>query len=140
VEYVSLVKTDQKIWSSSNSHSDIGSPTLRLPFSFQLLENLIPSFHFHRFGRRGVTTYSIEVVGQRTGALQRNRRVGKVFPLVQAASAQETHAKTDLLEDWKGLWKTVKSSSEIRQGLWGGYSKVDVEVSSLYVIIKEQKN
>jgi hypothetical protein len=123
---------DQAVWSSSNdTHPDARSRTIHFPFSFQLPKDLPPSFYYMGAGYSSEITYSIEVVGHRAGLLHRNRRVGKIFPLVPAANIRGEPAIVGLLEGWKGRWKTITTGDEIRQGLWGRYSKIDVEVSWL---------
>jgi hypothetical protein len=137
IQRIPLIKMDQTLWASNNANSDAESHTIRLPFSFQLPKDLPPSFKHVGVGYSGEITYSIQIVGQRAGLLQRNRRVGRVFPLMPAVGIQGVCAKVDLLAGWKGTWKTITSDSKIRRGLWGQQSKIEVEVSRLCMFARK---
>lgn len=124
---------DQDIWSPGTVYPDAGSHTVNLPFSFQLPDNLPPSFHFSAFGRRGAISYSIEVVGKRPG-IQRNRRIGRVFPIVPAATHPQVEASRLLADGWSEHWKKINAEDNVRQGLWGSYSRVEIAVGPTFLL------
>lgn len=126
IQRVTLLKLDQEIWSPGVAYPAASSHTLSLPFSFQLPDDLPPSFHFSPFGRRGVISYSIEIVGKRAG-LQRNRRIGRIVPIIPSASHPQAEATRLLTGGWSDQsWKKINVESNIRQGLWSSYSRVEV--------------
>lgn len=127
-----FVRDDQTLWTLGSVFPLPGSHVIRLPFTFQLPELLPPSFHYSGIGRLAHIGYSIEVVGHRPGIFARNRRVGRVFPLVPAADPLDVATRFDFLSGWNGEWSNTQVGDDIRQGLFGQYSRVDMEVSDFH--------
>jgi hypothetical protein len=115
------------LWTLSSAIPKSDSETLRIPFNFQLPNHLPPSFYVH--GDETQISYSIEAVGGRTGSFSPIWRTGHVFPLIPAATEQEIAAQKHLLSGWTGAWSTFTAGLNVRRGLWGDYSRVDIEVS-----------
>jgi hypothetical protein len=126
---IEFVRIDATLWTIGSAFPEPGSHILCLPFGFQLPEDLPSSFYHSALGRRAQISYSIEVIGHRPGIFTRSRRIGQLFPLVSAAMPNEIIARTNLLNGWDSEVRTLYVGSEIRQGLWGHYSRIDAEVS-----------
>jgi hypothetical protein len=123
-----VIKEEQTIWKVGSAHPDATAHTLRLPFSIQLPAELPPSFCYAAFGRSGRIVYSIQAIGERRGALQWNVRVRRKIPILPAATAAQIQVQRNLSAGWSGPWRTISIGEDIRQGIWGAYSRVDAEV------------
>lgn len=124
-----LVRDDLMLWTPGSAFPAPDTHVLRLPFTFQLPDTLPPSFHYIGGGIMGRIGYSVEVVGHRPGRFTRNRRVGCVFPLLPVADPLDVSTRMDLLSGWNGNWKKIEVGKDIRQGLFGQYSHVEIEIS-----------
>ena len=124
-----LVHEDTSLWTRGSAYPPPGSDTLRVPFTFRLPDSLPPSFHYGGFGRgqKGNIRYSLTAVGVRKGALTLNKRHRVPLAVLPrdglGAALKAEHATHG--------WKSFTKSDSIRRGLWGDYSKVHVEVSTV---------
>jgi hypothetical protein len=125
---ITLLRYDQTLWTPGSVYPAPGSHNLQIPFRFLLPSNLPPSFYYSGLNRLAQISYSVEVVGHRPGFFQRRKRVGTLFPVVPAATMQQIQWRSLLLSGWAGNWRTAHINKDIRQGIWGQYSHVDVHV------------
>ncbi|KAJ7287051.1 hypothetical protein C8J57DRAFT_1282667 [Mycena rebaudengoi] len=127
---VSLFRVDKPLWDSGTALPASGSHVLAFPFEFQLPEDLPPSFHCSvvRLGHTAAISYSLEVVGDRTGLFHRNRRVRRLISVVPAASEQQLLAKESLRQGFRGTWKLAGVDKRMRKGIWADYSYAQVEL------------
>jgi hypothetical protein len=105
-----------------------------------LPENLPPSFHCDAHSRGGAISYSLEVVGDRPGIFRTNRRIRRVFSVVPAASQNQLLYKESLRQGWIGAWKDIKQAEQLRQGIWGEYSRAHVTVCPLFPTLRTEFN
>ncbi|EIN05818.1 hypothetical protein PUNSTDRAFT_115729 [Punctularia strigosozonata HHB-11173 SS5] len=121
----SVLNTDIPLWQRGQP----GSGTITLPFNFQLLPNLPPSYHVMRFDKQGTITYYLEVVGERPG-LHFNRRIRSVIALIPGGWPANVQIRQGLLSGWgpNMPWKAHTHMDSIRQGIWGDHSQVRVEL------------
>ncbi|KAI0741772.1 hypothetical protein C8Q80DRAFT_1110257 [Daedaleopsis nitida] len=121
---VRLTGEDTSLWSRGGAYPQPGSHTLRCPFKFTLPPEVPPSFHYASRSYGANVRYSVTAVGVRKG-----RRINKrhqvtfaVLPLdkvgARIKAAGETHG-----------WKKFNREERIRKGLFGEYSKVEVELA-----------
>ncbi|KAI0345935.1 hypothetical protein BDW22DRAFT_1353570 [Trametopsis cervina] len=121
---VYLAHEEVSLWKQGDGvYPPPDSDTLKLPFTFTLPENLLPSCQYGGGGRMGTVGYFIQVVGKRPGVLRINDRQGSPFPVIQSLSAG-AQMREALRQGWQGRWKTITDEKEIRRGLWGDYSRV----------------
>ncbi|KAJ7185446.1 hypothetical protein C8R46DRAFT_379489 [Mycena filopes] len=118
-----LFSSVDSLWTSETP--DTGSDVVSFPFRYKLPEDLPPSFYCWE----GTVRYSLEVVGERSGILHRNRRARKVFSVTPAATQSQLLTKESLRQGWPGPWKEIKHEEKIRQGIWGEYSHVYATLS-----------
>jgi hypothetical protein len=129
---VHLVRENVSIWhQGSGVYPDPGTDFLRLPFTFDLPLNLLPSCKFGSWPDKGVVQYSIQVVGQRPGIFRLNERVPAPFPLLPSLSTG-AQLRAALQQGWQGPWQTLAAEKEIRRGIWGDRSHVAMAVSSSF--------
>ncbi|KAJ7869108.1 hypothetical protein B0H14DRAFT_292448 [Mycena olivaceomarginata] len=127
---VPLVQSDKTLWTHGSASPEAGSRAISLPFQFQLPANLPPSFHCDlNHTRGGAITYSLEVVGERTGILRKNRCIRRVFSVVPAASRDQLLVSGSLRQGRRDSWKDIKRNAEIRHGIWGEHSRVYATLS-----------
>ncbi|KAJ6588706.1 hypothetical protein B0H19DRAFT_1100805 [Mycena capillaripes] len=126
---VPLVHSNQVLWTQGSAFPEAGSHVISCPFQFQLPENSPPSFHCDAHSRGGAVSYSLEVVGDRPGIFRLNRRIRRVFSVVPAASQAQLLAKESLRQGWTGSWRDFKQEEQLRQGIWGEYSRAYATLS-----------
>ncbi|KAJ7640789.1 hypothetical protein DFH06DRAFT_1334510 [Mycena polygramma] len=126
---VPLVHSDLLLWTQGAAFPAPGSHVLSLPFQFHLPANLPPSFHCDAHSRGGAISYSLEVVGARPGLFRFNRRIGRVFSVLPAADQSQLLAKESLRQGWVGAWRDIERADQIRQGIWGEYSRTHATFS-----------
>ncbi|KAJ7935305.1 hypothetical protein B0H13DRAFT_1950392, partial [Mycena leptocephala] len=74
-------------------------------------------------------SYTLEVLGSRSGLLRRDRLITKVIPVLPVASPAQWTTKTSLRKGWKGAWRTIFTEQKIRYGMvWGDHSHARAEV------------
>jgi hypothetical protein len=112
------------LWSHGSAYPAPGSHVLFLPFAFALPRELPSSFHAASGLDSGAVSYSIEVVGDRPGVFRRNRRLGRVFPVLACAAPEQARARQDLLAGWAGYWHDVTVQDQVRPRPWGSYGHV----------------
>ncbi|KAJ7869107.1 hypothetical protein B0H14DRAFT_3581729 [Mycena olivaceomarginata] len=120
---IPLVHSNQSLWTQGSAFPEAGSHVISFAFQFQLPANLPPSFHCEAHSRGGAISYSVEVVGDRPGIFRANRRTRRVFSVVPAAFQNQLLVKESLMQGWLGSWKDVKRNDQLRQGIWGEYSR-----------------
>ncbi|KAH9937914.1 uncharacterized protein BXZ73DRAFT_100129 [Epithele typhae] len=127
VAKVPLIREDITAWARGAGPHGPDSDTLAVPFSFTLPPDLPPSFHHVGVGYSDVGTvrYSIAAVGVRKGRLRTNKRHRVPLAVVpedavgaRIKAAPGAHQR-----------KTYRREERIRKGLWGDYSRVEVELS-----------
>jgi hypothetical protein len=133
-DVANLFFTERILWTAGSLLRVPESQQLRLPFRIMLPLNLPPSFYYVGVNSHAHISYSIEVVGQRSGFFHRNRHIRRPFPIVPAATPSQVESKSLLLSGpWKGQWRAVGQEKSIRQGLWGQTALVDALVSFFLV-------
>ncbi|KAJ7223730.1 hypothetical protein B0H12DRAFT_1150509, partial [Mycena haematopus] len=128
-EIIQLIRSNQSLWTQGTAFPAPGTHLLSLPFQFTLPASLPPSFHCDAHSRGGAITYSLEVVGDRPGIFRANRRIRRVFPVVPAAVPNQLLVKESLRQGWLGAWRDIKRNEQLRQGIWGEYSRAAVTLS-----------
>lgn len=128
-ETVPLVYTNLTLWTQGAAFPETGSHVLVFPFRFQLAETLPPSFHCSAHSGAGVVSYSLEVVGDRTGLFRSNRRIRRLISVVPPASQAQLLTKDSLKQGWMGQWKDYTQDDKLRTGLWGDYSHAHATIS-----------
>ena len=97
---------------------------MRLPFRFTLpVDQLPPSFKFQSSWQWAHVKYSVCAVGARKGRLTPNRRHRVPFPVLPIDELGTSVRKAGETQGWKRF----SNEDSIRKGLWGDYSKVQVE-------------
>ncbi|KAJ7640807.1 hypothetical protein DFH06DRAFT_1000455 [Mycena polygramma] len=126
-----LVYSNLSLWTQGSAFPATRSHVLSLPFQFQLRANLPPSFHCDDDppSRRGTISYSLEVVGARPGRFRVDRRIGRVFSVLPAASQSQMLAKESLRQGWVGPWRNITQADRLRHGIWGEYSRAHATLS-----------
>jgi hypothetical protein len=126
---VYLVRDNVSLWQQGNGvYPDPGSDILKLPFTFELPPYLLPSCEYRKYPDRGNIQYFIQVVGQRPGLFQFNRRLLTPFPLLPPLSSG-ARIRAALRQGWQGPWQTLTAEKDIRRGIWGDHSHVKMAVS-----------
>ncbi|KAJ7130334.1 hypothetical protein C8R44DRAFT_613468 [Mycena epipterygia] len=126
---IPLFHSNLSLWKQEAAFPEAGSYILKCPFRFQLPANLPPSFYcFTRNHDRGTVRYSLRIVGDRSGRFRSNRRILKLISVVPSASQNQLEVKESLMRGWSGAWKDIKRQEELRQGIWGDYSKARATV------------
>ncbi|KAJ7287058.1 hypothetical protein C8J57DRAFT_1707457 [Mycena rebaudengoi] len=87
-----------------------------------------PSTVMHGSGRTAAISYSLEVVGDRPGLFQSNRRIRRLISVVPAASQDQLFASESFRRGFAGSWRTLGRTEKLRQGIWGDYSYAQAEV------------
>ncbi|EIN12606.1 hypothetical protein PUNSTDRAFT_49905 [Punctularia strigosozonata HHB-11173 SS5] len=125
---VELIRADIPLWERDQTSPQTG--TLTFPFDYQLPSRLLPSFHAKGGNGYGNITYFVEVVGSRPGLLHRSRRVRSLFSVLPVGSREHDEVRRSLTRGWGAAmpWKACTRSKSIREGVWGGYSQVDVNL------------
>lgn len=103
-----------------------GSSTLRIPFRLPLPNNLPPSCKIEPYSEKGAVGYYIEAVGKRPG-LRFNKKSTIPFAVLPSHSSG-AQLKEVLQQGWRGGWKSVQEQKEIRRGIWGEHSHVQMIV------------
>jgi hypothetical protein len=101
---------------------------MHLPFEFQIPNDSPASFHFDRPRGGANISYGIEVVADRHGLFRFNRRIGRVFAVIQTATQEDVEGAFQIGQGWSGEWKLFENYSMIRKRLWGDYSRVQAQV------------
>ncbi|KAF7344476.1 Arrestin-N domain-containing protein [Mycena sanguinolenta] len=128
-ETIPLIHSNRVLWTPGSAFPTPDSHIVSLAFQFQLPANLPPSFHCDAHARGGAISYSLEVVGDRPGIFRTNRRIRRVFSVVPAASQNQLLVNDSLRQGWLGPWKDIKRNEQLRQGIWGEYSRAAVTLS-----------
>ncbi|KAJ7287061.1 hypothetical protein C8J57DRAFT_1282699 [Mycena rebaudengoi] len=124
----SLIRQDKALWDIGAAFPEPGSHILACPFEFHLPEGLPPSFHCSAHSRTAAISYSLEVVGDRPGFFQFNRRIRRLISVVPAASQGQLLAKESFRQGFVGRWRTLGQDEKLRQGIWGDYSYAQAEL------------
>ncbi|KAJ7287049.1 hypothetical protein C8J57DRAFT_1282661 [Mycena rebaudengoi] len=125
---ISLIRQDKALWVMGAAFPEPGSHILACPFEFHLPEGLPPSFHCSAHRRTAAISYSLEVVGDRPGLFQFNRRIRRLISVVPAASQNQLLAKESFRQGFAGRWRTLGRDEKLRQGIWGDYSYAQAEL------------
>ncbi|KAJ7496773.1 hypothetical protein FB451DRAFT_1208742 [Mycena latifolia] len=128
VQTIPLIHSNLTLWTQGAAFPEAGSHVLACPFRFQLPENSPPSFLCSQYAR-GAISYSLEVVGDRSGLLRSNRRIRRLISVVPAASQSQLLAKESLMQGWMGQWRHVTQDEKLRTGIWGDYSHAHATLS-----------
>ncbi|KAF7344477.1 Arrestin-N domain-containing protein [Mycena sanguinolenta] len=130
-ETIPLLHSNKVLWTPGSAFPPPDSHIVSLAFQFQLPANLPPSFHCAARGRGGAISYSLEVVGDRPGIFRTNRRIRRVFSVVPAASQNQLRINDSLRQGWLGPWRDIKRNEQLRQGIWGEYSRAALSLPDL---------
>ena len=130
---VDLIREDLSLWRPGSAYPQPDTHILKLPFRFVLPASLPPSYQHEGFQWEGTVGYALEAVGVRSG-LHFNRRILLSFPLLPA-DIQGGQLRAALSTGWTGAWRAIEKKDEIRRGIWGEYSHVQVTVSELRTIV-----
>ncbi|KAK7013179.1 arrestin-N domain-containing protein [Favolaschia claudopus] len=113
----------QTLWSSKATQPDISCDILSCPFRFTLPSSLPPSFTCGSSTPPDATVrYSLQVVGARSGTLQRNRRFKRVFLVMPAASERQVGPAT-------APGNIFVRTRRFDRAIWGEYSGVHASLS-----------
>lgn len=130
-ETVPLINKDETLWRLGDILPPEGSHMLDFPFAFQLPSDLPASYHINVFDTKATISYSIEVVGERSGTFVCNRRIGGGFIVVPPASPDELAMTDRLAEGWKGPNRIEEAKRHVRRRLWGDYAVVEATSACL---------
>ncbi|KAJ6495379.1 hypothetical protein C8R45DRAFT_824019 [Mycena sanguinolenta] len=130
-EILQLIHSDQVLWTQCSGAFPAADPhVISLPFQFQLPANLPPSFLCDDGAdARGAISYLLEVEGAGPSISRPNPRVRRAFSVVPAASQNQLLVKEFLQQGWQGAWRDVSQNEQLRQGIWGEYSRAAVTLS-----------
>lgn len=70
-------------------------------------------------------SYAIEVVGESSSKLARNKRVGAVFAVIPAAAPEDVDARQRLMAPWSGPFRDISKQESIRTAPWESYSHLE---------------
>ncbi|KAI0683446.1 hypothetical protein BC835DRAFT_1423249 [Cytidiella melzeri] len=119
-----LAHENVSLWRQGNGvYPPSGNNTLKLPFTFTLPSELIPSCEFNVYRKRGSVRYFIQVVGQRPGIWRFNERHLTPFMLLPPLPAG-AELREAIRRGWQGPWTTITEEKDIRRGIWGERSHV----------------
>ena len=127
---VELIKDTTLLWQNGSLYPLPGEDVIKLPFSFYLPSELLPSCEYKTMHKYGVVAYSVEVVGDRPGILQFRKKIMRPLPILPHSSAGAT-LRNALRIGWTGEMRTWRVEKKIRKGIWGDFSSVVMLVSSL---------
>ncbi|KAI0783732.1 hypothetical protein C8Q75DRAFT_736575 [Abortiporus biennis] len=124
---IKVVEQNISVWTKGSSYPSPDSQTLRLPFEFQLPDEVLPSCEYSAEGKYAHVWYLVEVVGVGQGVLQGIHRIERPFSVVPPDRPGNA-TRDALLAGWLGEWNTIRHSGKIRRGLWGGYADATIEL------------
>ena len=122
-----LIRDNLSVWTKGSAYPAPNQDILRLPFSFALPPDLLPSCQYSAFRRYATVGYSVEVVGSRSG-LHFNKRIMRPIPLLPY-DTKGAQLRDSLQMGWAGKFSTHPFNKSIRRGIWGDYSNVSMTVS-----------
>lgn len=126
-----MAKENISLWSSSSGvYPPPDSDILEIPFTFKLPASLPPSFECvgATKSEKAHIRYGIAIVGKRPGVLRHNQRITKGFPVLPP-DPSGAELREALQRGWTGPWRTSVDKKQIRKGLWGDHSEVEMTVS-----------
>ncbi len=125
---IEVARQNVSIWRKGRAYPPSDSDVLRIPFQLQLPLNVPPSCQYSGGHKKANIGYFVEVVGVRPGLLSSNRRMLRPFAVVPPDPAGVA-IRASLQANWiGGACNTIRRTNNIRQGIWGDYSKVKLEV------------
>ncbi|KAI0802071.1 hypothetical protein BC629DRAFT_1284933 [Irpex lacteus] len=125
---VHVAKENISLWSSSSGvYPPPDSDILEIPFTFKLPASLPPSFECvgATKSEKAHIRYGIAIVGKRPGVLRHNQRITKGFPVLPP-DPSGAELREALQRGWTGSWRTLMDKKQIRKGLWGDHSEVEM--------------
>lgn len=130
---VNILCQTMELW---NQDDEKVSGTLRKEVAIRILPKAPPSFVSAKMRTCAVSmTHEIELVGYRSGALRRNKRVTRTITVLP----QVAQADTDLValqKRWDGPWKQAGTSKHLRRcWLWGRREYAETLVSIHYHLV-----
>jgi hypothetical protein len=106
---------------------------MTFPFELNLPQGIPGSFHIEQYGDKGTISYGLEVVADRQGMFNLNRRLGSVLrvlpPVLPPPSADLVTNLSQIQTLWNDDIKVkISCSKQVRRGFWGQYAEVKGEV------------
>lgn len=128
-----LVKEDRTLWTTTSQPPQAyPDRIISLPFEFDMPEKLIPSIERIR-GKLidGRVYYYAKVIARRKGRLKSPRRIKQAFVVLDPYPLEADLA--DRMRDWKGPWRTVTSTQDLRRTKTSGSFQVQVRPSQFHM-------
>jgi hypothetical protein len=129
---VPLICVSKNLWDNyyKIDSENFYEKALRLPFKFELPENLPPSFktgssdnHIH---------YTLEVTVERDGFFNINKRIEEVLSITSRATRQEMAQISELRQGWEDSWAVISKNEWIRKYFWHYKSRAEVHVCCVF--------
>lgn len=128
-QHVDLCREDISLWQKGCAlYPPPGTHVLRLPFRFTLPVDLPPSCAYRGGKWRGVIAYYVAVVGIRASGFRGDFTAQRPFTVLPV-NIHGANLRSLLRLGWNGAWKSFKASKEIRRGIWGDCSQVQVTLA-----------
>ncbi|RPD55390.1 hypothetical protein L227DRAFT_510130 [Lentinus tigrinus ALCF2SS1-6] len=125
-ETVPLAELSRVLWTYGSQYPPPDSDILRLFFSFQLPDDIPPSFLDSGSGGASAVLYSITTTGVRPGALAKPWK--QYTPIMVVSRDEASSILTQPLHSPDFTWRTEHKEKKVRKGLWGDYATVKIEV------------
>lgn len=136
-----LILRDRTLWTRGSAYPPAGQHILRLAFRFKLPDDLPPtSYYSNAFSASGHITYTLEIIGVRSGTFQPNRRISRPFTVVPPDLIGIGY-RAALQAGFSDEWVLFSKEVDMRKSFWGDYSKARAElrlpaISSLPLLTK----
>ena len=126
---IDILCQTMELWSQDDENA---SDILQREVAIRILPKAPPSFVSAKMYTCSVSmTHEIELVGYRSGALRRNKRVTRTINVLPQVAQVNTNLVTPQ-NRWNGTWKQAGTSKHLRKcWLWGkrGYAEAVVSIS-----------
>ncbi|KAJ3474845.1 hypothetical protein NLI96_g12225 [Meripilus lineatus] len=127
-EIIDIARINCSMWTKGSAYPTDSTNVLRLPFRIPLPQNAPPSCQYSGPRKTGEISYFVEVVGVRPSMFSMNIREKRSFNVVPRDPAGLL-IRAALESGFVGPTKTITSDMHIRKGMWGKYSRVNMELT-----------